>query len=186
MFIFYSYSCGSEVKRPNDRVVKCVRRDLYYPSEVVKIYLIVLEVVACLACWCRGKPFPSPKYCLTTLMTSKIPNITWDVEHSLNLYVGLQSPGWLYVLGIPPRADVRLWTPSRCHGPRPGPKRTCGIWAGSLRATEPRARGETRGRERKNAQGPKKPIYTYVQGFHSGRLLKWNPGGDTSWKRTRR
>ena len=25
-----------------------------------------------------------------------------------NLYVGLQGPGWLYVLGMPPRADVQL------------------------------------------------------------------------------
>ena len=34
-------------------------------------------MVACLACWCRGKPFPSPcKYGLTTLMTFKIPDIT--------------------------------------------------------------------------------------------------------------
>ena len=36
----------------------CVRRD--YPSGVMEIYLTVLKVVACLACWCRGKTFPSP------------------------------------------------------------------------------------------------------------------------------
>ena len=60
------------MKRPNHRVVICVRRDVH-PSEVMKIYLIVLKVVACLACWCRGKTFSSPsKYCLSTLMTFKI------------------------------------------------------------------------------------------------------------------
>ena len=41
-----------------------------YPSEVIDIYLIVLNVVAYLACWCRGKTL-----CLTTLMTFKIPDI---------------------------------------------------------------------------------------------------------------
>ena len=30
------------------------------------------------------------------------------IEHSFNLYVGLQGPGWLYVLGMRPRGDVRL------------------------------------------------------------------------------
>ena len=75
----------------------------------MKMYLIVLNVVARLACWCRGKTFPSPsKYFLTTLMTFKIPNITRDVGHFFNLFVGLQRHGWLYVLGIPPRADLRL------------------------------------------------------------------------------
>ena len=54
------------------------------------------------------KNFSIAKYCLTTLMTFKIPNITRDVGHSFNLYVDLQGPGWLYVLGIPPRADLRL------------------------------------------------------------------------------
>ena len=78
----------------------------------MKINLIVLKVVACLSCWCRGKTFSSPsKYCLTTLMAFKIPNVKWAVGHSFNLYVGLQRPGWFYLLGNPPRADVRLWTP---------------------------------------------------------------------------
>ena len=29
-------------------------------------------------------------------------------SHFFNLYVGLQGPGWLYVVGMPPRGDVRL------------------------------------------------------------------------------
>ena len=33
------------------------------------------------------------------------------VGHSLHLYVGLHAPGWLYVVGMPPRADEPLSTP---------------------------------------------------------------------------
>ena len=36
---------------------------------------------------------------------------TWAVGHSLNMYVGLYGPEWLYVLGITPRGDLPLWTP---------------------------------------------------------------------------
>ena len=51
---------------------------------------------------------------------------------------------------------------STCHEPRPGPKLACGVRAGSLRATEPRARGKTRGRKRKSAEGPKNTfMYMY-------------------------
>ena len=35
-------------------------------------------------------------------------NIIIAVGHSINLYVGLHGRGWLYVLRMPPRADVRL------------------------------------------------------------------------------
>ena len=44
------------------------------------------------------------------------------------------------------------------HVPRPGPKLAYGVRAGSLCATEPRARGKTRGRKRKNAEGRTKHI----------------------------
>ena len=44
-------------------------------------------------------------------MTFKIPNIAWTIGHSFNLFLGLHAPGWLYVLGIPPRGDLPLWTP---------------------------------------------------------------------------
>ena len=33
------------------------------------------------------------------------------VGRSFHLYVGLHAPGWLYVLGMPPRTDVPLLTP---------------------------------------------------------------------------
>ena len=104
-----------------------------------------------------GKTFPSPsKWCLTTLMTFKIPDITWAVVHSLNLYVGLQGPGWPYVLGMPPRGDVRLWNPrARATDVGQGPHLHPGVPAGFLRATDPRAREKTRRRKRKNADEPK-------------------------------
>ena len=52
---------------------------------------------------------------------------------------------------------------STCHEPRPGPKLACGVRAGSLRATEPRARGKTRGRKRKKCRWAKKThLYMYV------------------------
>ena len=42
-----------------------------------------------------------------------------------------------------------------CHGPRPGPKLAYWVRASSLCATEPRARGETRGRKEKMPIGEK-------------------------------
>ena len=42
-----------------------------------------------------------------------------------DLYVGLHGPGWLYVLGWPPRRYLLIFATanpqSTCHGPRPGP-----------------------------------------------------------------
>ena len=68
-----------------------------------------------------GENVSITKYCLTTWWRSGS-QITWDVGHSFNLYVGLQRPGWLYVLGIPPRADLPLWTPrARATDPGQGP-----------------------------------------------------------------
>ena len=51
---------------------------------------------------------------------------------------------------------------STCHGPWPGPKLAEGVWAGSVRTTEPRARGTTSGRKRKKCRRAKNPhIYIY-------------------------
>ena len=126
-------------------------------------YLIALKAIACLACWCRGNTFPSlNKLCLTTLMTLNIPDITWAVRHYFNLYVGLQGPGWPYVLGMPPRGDLRLWTPrARATDIGQGPHLRRGVPAGSLRATEPRARGKTRGRKRKKCRCAKKSTFIH-------------------------
>ena len=77
-----------------------------------------------------------------------------------NLCVGLRGPGWLYVLGMPPRGYLRLKTPRpRATDLGQGPHLRRGVRAGSLCALEPRAREKTRGRKRKNAQVPKKHIY---------------------------
>ena len=67
-----------------------------------------------------------------------------------------------------PRGRATLNPQSTCHGPRSGPKLACGVRAGSLSATEPRARGKTRGRKRKKGEGPKKHVYICVQGPPSG------------------
>ena len=154
------------MKSLNHRVVKCVRRYLSCPSGVLK-YLITLKVVACLASWCRGKPFPSPsKYCLTTLITFKIPNITWDVGHPFNLYVGFQRPGWLDVLGIPSRGNLCLWTPrARATDLGRGPN----VRAGSGRAPcVPRSRStrkDPRPEEEKMSKGQKTHLYMYTSKY---------------------
>ena len=77
--------------------------------------------------------------------------------------MGLHGPGWLYVLGMLSRADVPLTTP-RARATDLG--RGLNLRMGSGRApcvpTEPRARGETRGRERKKCRMVKKRIYIYM------------------------
>ena len=53
-------------------------------------------------------------FCITKQVMS---DDIYDIQHPryhmsrrtfFNLYVGLQGPGWLYVLGIPPRGDLPL------------------------------------------------------------------------------
>ena len=51
-----------------------------------------------------------------------------------------------------PEGTCHFEPQSTCRGPRPGPKLACGVRAGSLRATEQRAREKTHGRNRKNAE----------------------------------
>ena len=55
---------------------------------------------------------------------------------------------------------------STCHGPRPGPKLASGVRAGSLRATELRARGKTRGLKRNKCRRAKK-THTYIYSIRS-------------------
>ena len=55
---------------------------------------------------------------------------------------------------------------STCHGPRPGPKLGYWVRAGSLYATEPRARGKTHGQKRKKCRRVKKTyIYKNIPGI---------------------
>ena len=86
--------------------------------------------------------------------------MTWGVWHSFNLYVGLLGPVWFYVLGIPPLADVRLWT-SRARATDLGQGST--LPAGSRRAPCVRRSREhderaAAGRAKKNAEWPKQHI----------------------------
>ena len=93
------------------------------------------------------------------------------------MYVGLHGPGWLYVLGIPPRADLPLYTPrARATDPGQGPN----LRAGSGRAPcVPRSREHEEraaaGRQ-KDADVPKKHIYIYTQGTPSGCVRGELPG----------
>ena len=71
--------------------------------------------------------------------------------------MGLQRPGWPYVLGMPPRGDVRHQTPrARATDVGQGPHLRPGVPAGSLRATEPEAREKTRGRKTKKCRSASK------------------------------
>ena len=90
-------------------------------------------------------------------MTFKIPDITLDVGHFFNMLMhcvrGFACTWMAPRVGNPsPNGLATLDPQDTCHGPRPGPKPACGIRAGSLRATEPRARGKTRGRKRKKCR----------------------------------
>ena len=90
-------------------------------------------------------------------MTFKVANITRAVAHSFNICVGLQGPGWPYVLGMPPRGDLPLWTPrarATDLGQRPN------LRARSMRVScVPRSREhekKTRGPKRKKCRSAKK------------------------------
>ena len=90
------------------------------------------------------------------------------------MYVGLHEPGWLYVRARnpSPRGLATLNPQSTCHRPRPGPKLACGFRAVSPRATEPRARGKTRGRKRKKCRWAKKThLYLYICTWSKKRLF---------------
>ena len=68
-----------------------------------------------LTCTGVGEKLFHHQVCKSDDMTFKIPEITGDVGLFKNLLmyyvrVGLHGPGWLYVLGMPPRADVPLPT----------------------------------------------------------------------------
>ena len=92
--------------------------------------------------------------------------------------MGLHGPGWLYVLGITPRGDLPLWTPrARATDLGQGPNLRHGDRAGSLRATDPRAREKTRGQKMKKCRCAKKTrLYIVIQGSSSGRVRREIPG----------
>ena len=126
--------------------------------------------------------FLSPSKCLTTLTTFKIPDITWDVGHFFNLFIMyVRGFAWAWMAlrarNTSPSGRASLNPQSTCHGPRPEPKLLYGVRAGSLCATEPRARGKTRGRERKKCRRVKKTrFYICIQGSPSRGVWREIPG----------
>ena len=93
------------------------------------------------------------------------------------MYVGLHRPGWLDVLGMPPRCGLRLRTPrvlATDFGQ--GLRLRRGVRAGSLRTPEPSTREKTRGRKSKKMLMCEKN--TCIHGY-----IISGPGGDilTVW-----
>ena len=79
------------------------------------------------------------------------------------MYVGLLGPGWLYVLGIPPRADLPLWTPrarAADLGQGPNLRKGSGLAPSVLGSREHEERRMAGGE--KNAEGLKKHIYICI------------------------
>ena len=79
------------------------------------------------------------------------------------MYVGLHGPGWLYVLGIPPRADLPLRTPrARATDLGQGPNLRKGSGRGPYepRSREHEKRPATGGED--NAERPKRNMYINV------------------------
>ena len=122
-------------------------------------------------------------------MTFKIPDITWDIGHFCNLllvyqvlyhmrhrtffqpitsvpgimYVGLHEPEWLYVLGIPPRADVPLRTPE--HVTRTSARAQTCVWGPGGLPVCHRAestRKDPRPEEKKMPKGEKAHFFIYI------------------------
>ena len=88
------------------------------------------------------------------------------------LYVGLIGPGWLYVLGMPPRGHLRLWPPE--HVPRTSARaHTCALVFGRASCV-PRSREHggkpVAGRETTNVQ--KARIYTYSSNINPARVTQ--------------
>ena len=162
--LLYSYSCGSQVKaQPSSGHIfharTCVRRG--HPSEAMEI----------VSYWTKsGHMFRKlgvgdiPLH--HQVMSGDIDDIqehryrisrrTW-FQLSVKMYHRYYVRGFVWARMALRARNPSPWglatlTPqSTCHGPRPRPKLARGVRAGSLRATEPRAREKSRGRKRKNA-----------------------------------
>ena len=78
--------------------------------------------------------------------------------------MGLHGPGWLYVLGRPPRGYLRLRTPrARATDLGQGPHLRRGVRTVSQHAPDTRAREKTRGRKRtKYRCGQKTHLYILI------------------------
>ena len=127
-------------------------------------------MVACRACWCREKRFIT-KY----VMSDDIDDIQ-DLRYHMrrrtffllvNNVLCTCGFAWAWMAlrarNASPSGRASLNPQSTCHGPRPGSKLAYGVRAGSLCATELRARGKTRGRKRQECRRVKKThLYVYL------------------------
>ena len=145
------------MKRPNHRVVMCLRRDRI-------LHLTAPKVVACLACWVSGKNVSITKYVMSDDMDD-IQDPRYHMRRRTFFYpVRGFACTWVALRARNPSPSERstLNPQSTCRGPRPGPEVGCGVRAGSRRATETRSRGKTRGRKRKKCRWAKKThLYIY-------------------------
>ena len=149
---YYTRTVVGRRWRPNHRLVTSSTQDRAWEETILprswRLHLIVPKVVPCLASWCREIPFHHQ------VMSDDIDEIQNRRYHMnrrtfFTLYAGLHGPGWLYVLGMPPRGYLRLWTPrARATDLGQGRHLRRGVRAGSLHAPEPRARETTLGRKR--------------------------------------
>ena len=159
-----------------------------YPSEVMEICVIVLKVVACLACWCRGKT------CLHQLCY--VGRHWWhsrsQISHELSdilltcTWVCMGLDGSTCSESLPVRT-CRFEPP--VHVPRTSARaQTCAVMFRRApcvpRSEEHKARPAD-GR----AKMPKCQKNTFTHrnaGFLLGMCFTWNPGGDARSKGTRR
>ena len=126
-------------------------------------------MVECLPCRSRGKLFHH-QVCdvWRHWWHSKIPDITWDVGHSFNLLIMYYVRGfaWAWMAlrarNASPSGRATFDPQSTRHGPRPGANLAYWVRAGSLCATGPRARGKTRGRNRKYRRVTKTHFFKYM------------------------
>ena len=106
----------------------------------------------------NGTRFPSPSYVMSDDIDDiQDPRYYMRRRTFFSLVRGFECTWMALRAQNPSPSGLATSNPqSTCHGPLHGPKLACGVRAGSLRATEPRARGKTRGRKRKKCRTAKK------------------------------
>ena len=109
-------------KAQRHRVVISVRRDHI-------VHLIVLKVVACLACWCRGITFPSPS---TVIMREMAPGSNGFFNIPLLYFLRTPVPSHRWVPSHAYRCDNAIkWCYSRiCKAPPVQSLRWVRCWTG--------------------------------------------------------
>ena len=109
---YYTRTAVGHRWKPNHRVVISFTQDRAWEKTVLprssRLYLFVLKVVACLASWSRGNTFPSRSNVRRHRRHSRSEISHEPPDIFFDLYVGLHGPGWLSVIGMPPRGYLRL------------------------------------------------------------------------------